>query len=476
VGQEIDNGDFSQAEHAEFQRRLRDETKTLKGWFDERRFEYNEGFDVGLELEAWLVDNDHMPAPRNEDFLARVGDPDIVEELSKFNFEINTPPRPLDRHMVSATQSDLETAWGKSVAAAQPLGLTPVMIGMLPTVRDDMLQTDWMSDSNRYHALNREIFRKRRERPLHIHIEGRDTLDYTCDHIMLEAACTSLQAHLKINQEDAVRFYNAGVLAAAPLVAATANSPFLYGKNLWAETRIPAFEQATATEGFRDSEGRRVLRVTLGTGYLRRSFLELFIENLGYPPLLPALKEDTTKLPHLRLQNGTTWRWVRPILGFDKNKNPHLRIEHRVIPSGPTVVDVTANLALCHGLMLALGKADTPPEDDTPFEAARANFYACARDGLKAAITWRGRKGDVQSLLVNELVPAARAALAREGVAEVDLKTVFDDTLTPRLRTGLTGAAWQRSFVNCHGPCHQGLTERYVANQQSGRPVHEWTV
>jgi len=146
------------------------------------------------------------------------------------------------------------------------------------------------------------------------------------------------------------------------------------------------------------------------------------------------------------------------------------------LPSGPTVVDVTANLALCHGLMLALGKADTPPEDDTPFEAARANFYACARDGLKAAITWRGRKGDVQSLLVNELVPAARAALAREGVAEVDLKTVFDDTLTPRLRTGLTGAAWQRSFVNCHGPCHQGLTERYVANQQSGRPVHEWTV
>ena len=244
-------------------------------------------------------------------------DPDVVEELSKFNFEINAPPRPLGPDTFSATHDDLDKVWGKCRKVAASLDMTPVAIGIMPTVRDEMLQPAWLSDTNRYHALNAEVFRRRKGQPLHISISGKDTLDYRCDHVMLEAACTSLQAHLKINQEDAPRYYNAGVLAAGPLVAATANSPFLYGKSLWQETRIPAFEQATAVDGFRDMEGRNVLRVTLGTGYLRHSFLELFLENLSYPTLLPALTEDRSRLPHLRLQNGTVWRWVRPIIGFD---------------------------------------------------------------------------------------------------------------------------------------------------------------
>ncbi|MCB9962274.1 MAG: hypothetical protein R3C00_11180 [Hyphomonas sp.] len=476
MGQEIKSQQFTDEDREAFRARLRDETSTLKHWFDERAFDYAEGFTVGLELEAWLIDENHLPAPRNVEFLKATNDPDVVEELSKFNFEINAPPRPLGPDTFSETHDDLDKVWGKCRKVAASLDMTPVAIGIMPTVRDEMLQPAWLSDTNRYHALNAEVFRRRKGQPLHISISGKDTLDYRCDHVMLEAACTSLQAHLKINQEDAPRYYNAGVLAAGPLVAATANSPFLYGKSLWQETRIPAFEQATAVDGFRDMEGRNVLRVTLGMGYLRHSFLELFLENLSYPTLLPALTEDRSRLPHLRLQNGTVWRWVRPIIGFDGAGKPHLRIEHRVMASGPSIPDMVANLALCQGLMLALGQADTPPEAETPFEDARANFYACAEHGLNARVRWQRREVDVQSLLLDVLLPMARAALEKAGVSEADLHTSFNEVLVPRLRTGLTGAAWQHSFVDCNGMNLQALTERYVALQATGTPVHTWTV
>lgn len=474
MGQEIQQDTFTQEDELAFRRRLREETKTLKRWFDERRFDYDPRFTVGLELEGWLIDDDHLPSPRSVEFLVAVDDDDIVEELSKFNFEINAPPRRLCGRTLSETEADLTAVWTKCERAAAPLSLRPLAIGILPTVRDEMLQPSWMSDANRYHALNAELMRRRKGKPLHIDIEGYDHLEFRCDHLMLEAACTSLQAHLKVNQEDAVRLYNASVIAAAPLVAAASNSPFLYGKSLWCETRIPAFEQATALDGFRDKSGRNVLRVTLGTGFLRHSFLELFLENLDYPPLLPAVSDSSARLPHLRLQNGTIWRWVRPIIGFDGDDAPHLRLEHRVIPAGPTLLDTTANLALCHGLALALGRAATPPETETTFEAAQANFYACARDGLNAEINWAGRWRNVQAVLLEELLPAARDALAAEGLSEEDLAAYFDGVLLPRLTSGRTGSAWQRSFVDCNGLNFQALTERYAELQATGQPVHAW--
>lgn len=476
MGQEIQSPSFSEADYEAFRTRLRQETAVLKGWFDERHLNHGGTPTVGLELEAWLVDENHLPAPRNMDFFAETRDPDIVAELACFNFEINAPARPLSGDAFSRTRADLEARWDLCRSAGGRLSITPVAIGILPTVRDEMLQLDWMSESNRYHALNAELLRRRGGKPLHICIEGHEQLNYRCDHIMLEAACTSLQAHLRVGQDEAARLYNAAILAAGPLVAATANSPFLHGKSLWAETRVPAFEQATATECFRDKAGRNVRRVTLGTGYVRESLLELFVENLSYPNLLPALQDETSRLPHLRLQNGTIWRWVRPILGFDSEGAPHLRLEHRVMPGGPSLADTVANLALCHGLVLGLGTADTPPERATSFAEARENFYACARHGLDAQMRWAGRTVNVQALLLEELLPMARRALRDAGIDAGDLDTLFRDTLQPRLRTGRTGAQWQRSFMACNGSNFQALTERYVALQAGGAPVHEWPV
>lgn len=476
MGQEISTDKFTDEDDRVFRERLRDETKILKRWFEERAFDHDDRFTVGLELEAWLLDENHIPTPRNEEFLSVANDPDIVEELSKFNFEINSPPKGLGAGTFSETENDLNRIWAKCVRAGEIINVKPIAIGIMPTVRDEMLQPHWMSDTNRFHALNAELFRRRNGAPLHICIEGHDELDYECNNIMLEAACTSLQSHLKINQENAVRLYNASIIAAAPLVAASANSPYLYGKCLWAETRIPAFEQSTELESFRDVEGRNVLRVTLGRGYIRNSMLELFIRNLDYPNLLPALSDTSNKLPHLRLQNGTVWRWVRPIVGFDKDLNPHLRIEHRVIPAGPSMIDTTANLMLCHGLTLSLGLAESPPEQHLPFEDARQNFYACARNGLDAQIIWNGNRMGVRSLLLNMLLPTARKALSDQGVSEEELVKYFDNVIVPRIETGQNGTVWQRSFIEKNGRNYQVLTERYAELQAAGTPVHTWPV
>lgn len=299
MGQEIEQTRFSDADHRAFRDALREETSELRRWFAEERFVRVERPRVGLEIEAWLVDRDFLPTPQAEQFIAAANDERVVPELSKFNFELNADPRRLEGPCFQAIRDDLEGLWQRCQRAAEMVQVQPLAIGILPTIRDEMLQPEWMADSNRYKALNRSLFAARRSQPLHISIEGHDRLDYRCDHIMLEAACTSLQAHLMVDQTDAVRLYNAALLASAPLVAIAANSPFLYGRSLWAETRIPAFEQATSTHGFRDAAGRNVLRVTFGTGYLRHSFLELFLENLGYPEILPIAFDERETLPHL---------------------------------------------------------------------------------------------------------------------------------------------------------------------------------
>ncbi len=476
LGQEVTHTNYSESERQAFRDLLHEETKTLKRWFDDGAFAAPALPTTGLELEAWLLDENHLPTPNNDVFIKTINDERVVPELSKFNFELNIDPQPLSANFLSTIHADLSGLWQRCIDVADTLSFKPIHIGILPTVRDEMLQPDWMSDSNRYTALNRELLSRRQGKPIHINIAGSDRLDFEASHIMLEAACTSLQAHLLITPENAVRMQNASMIASGPLVAASANSPFLYGQDLWAETRIPTFEQSTAVDGFRDLQGRQALRVTFGSGYLRHSFLELFLENLSYPVLLPSVDNSGKQLAHLRLQNGTIWRWNRPILGFDGEGTPHLRIEHRIIPAGPTIPDMIANLALYFGLALALGEAPIPPENDLPFEDARANFYACAKHGLDAAVTWQGKTIGVQALLLEQLVPSAKQALRQKGVLDTDLNLYFDEILVPRLRKGQTGAAWQRSFVQCNGKNFQALTEVYRKNQSTDIPVHDWTV
>jgi gamma-glutamyl:cysteine ligase YbdK (ATP-grasp superfamily) len=475
MGDEISHTRFSRAEMEEYRRRLARETALLADWFSEGRFSSLAPV-AGCELEAWLVDGHGCPAPLNEAFLARLDDPLVVPELSRFNVELNTPPQPLRGDCLARMEAALTATWQSCVRTAADLDARLVMIGILPTLRESQLSLANMSPLKRYRALNEQVLRLREGAPLELNIHGREHLKTRHGNVMLESATTSFQIHLKVGLAEAVRSYNAAILLSAPMVAVSANSPFLFGQDLWDETRIPLFEQSVAVGGFAGVAHGPLRRVSFGTGYARHSLLECFVENeQHFPVLLPILFDEADgSLPHLRLHNGTIWRWNRPLLGFDDDGTPHLRIEHRVIPGGPTMVDEVANMAFYYGLVTALVRQEPAAEEQLPFATARDNFYAAARDGLDSQVRWLdGRRHGMDWLLRERLLPLAAEGLTLLGI-DAGQAARYLDIIDRRVAHGCTGAGWQRAFVARHGRDMALLTQAYWERQESGRPVHEW--
>jgi hypothetical protein len=264
-------------------------------------------------------------------------------------------------------------------------------------------------------------------------------------------------------------------ILSAPMVAISANSPLLFGKRLWQETRIPLFEQAVATGGIAGGAFGPLRRVSFGSGYARHSMMEVFSENAEhYPLLLPVdLGEETGKFNHLRLHNGTIWRWNRPLVGFDEDGTPHLRIEHRVIPAGPSIIDTMANTAFFYGLVQSLAEQEDAAEDQLEFFQTRDNFYAAARYGLNAQVTWLdGRRGRMGELL-QQLIPLAGQGLEQLG-CESQLSDYYLSIIEQRLLSGQTGAAWQLGYLDRHGEDLAAMVAAYRVHQDSGMPVHEW--
>ncbi len=276
---------------------------------------------------------------------------------------------------------------------------------------------------------------------------------------------------------EAAAFFNAALLVSAPMVAVAANSPLLFGKTLWQETRIPLFEQGVALADRAHGDDPGYQRVTFGGGYVQESLLELFAENLTrYPPLLPVdlSAEPADRLPHLRLHNGTIWRWNRPLLGFEADGTPHLRIEHRVMPAGPSIADTIANAALYYGLVHALAQVTPPVSAVLDFAQVRANFYAAARDGLQAEVVWlKGQRVPLRQLLLEELLPLARRGLRDLELDAADV-TEYMDIISARVDSSCTGADWQQRFLARHGHDLAALTLAYMEQQRGGWPVHEW--
>lgn len=477
MGQEIDNSRFTQADFERFGKRLRQETAILKTWFQQQRFAA-EPSTIGFELEAWLVNPKGQPLPINQAYLEHLDNPLVAPELSMFNVELNTPERPLTGSALSQMQGALTDLWQQCDQGAQDFDAALAMIGILPTVREQELTTASMSRLQRYRALNEQVLRMRRGKPLKLDIHGVEALCTEHSDVMLEAATTSFQLHLQIRATDAAAFFNTALILSAPLVAAAANSPYLFGKDLWDETRIPLFEQAVAVGGDIAGDKRVYRRVTFGKGYVEDSLLELFLENLEhYPPLLPeCLDEAAERLYHLRLHNGTIWRWNRPLIGFGKDGTPHLRIEHRVLPAGPSVIDLMANAALFYGLIHALVWTTPAPYQALSFVQSRANFYRAARDGLNAEIVWLdNNRVPVRRLLLERLIPLAKQGLERLEIAPADIDRYLG-IIKARVAKGKTGAQWQRAFVRRHGHDMQRLTVAYLERQRSGLPVHEWSL
>ncbi len=477
MGREITGSRFGKADFERFSRRLREETGRLKEWHEEGRLSARHGIG-GYELEAWLVDSRQEPAPVNEAFMARMPAEVVTPELARFNFELGAPPRPVSGTALSAMHAEMADNWLECRRAAGELAAAPVMIGILPTVTDDMLGVASMSRMERYKALNEQVLSQRRGRALPLDIQGHEYLHTEHRDVMLEAATTSFQIHLQVAADKAVRYFNAAMALAGPMVGVSANSPFLFGKRLWRESRIPLFEQSVAAGGFGGAAFGPVRRATFGSGYVRRSLLEVFQENLEhYPVLLPvALDDPPETLPHLRLHNGTIWRWNRPLVGFDGDGTPHLRVEHRVVAAGPTPVDNVANAALFFGLVRALAEQPRGPEEDLEFAAVRENFYNAAKHGLEATTDWiDGRHWRLAALMQERLLPMAREGLREWGCEAGDIDRYLG-VIAGRVGTRQTGAAWQIAHAEAHGRDFPALVAAYRSHQDEDRPVHEWPV
>jgi gamma-glutamyl:cysteine ligase YbdK (ATP-grasp superfamily) len=475
MGQEIGSASFSKAERQAFRRRLADETRLLAERFAQGRLSTVEHVG-GAELEAWLVDPALDPAPLNDRFLARFEDELCGAELGRFNIEFNTAPAPLRGRFLSGLQRSLDAVLARARETAGELDLDILVIGALPTLRDDQLNLGNLSPLNRYRALNEQVFAARHGEPIRLDIAGRQELRSVHCDVMLEAAATSFQLHWQLSAADAARYYNAALVASAPVLAVSVNSPYLFQRDLWAETRIPLFEQAVAVPGYHATGSGALARVGFGSGWVRGSLLELFDENRDeFPVLLPVVAAaDPEQFVHLRLHNGTIWRWNRPVVGFDPDGRPHLRLEHRALPAGPTTVDMVASAALFFGLVQSL--VVFPPAGPEPsFSDVKTNFYAAAREGLGALLRWFGGREVAAREVVRQMIDAAGSGLTALGVepSEIDRYLAI---IEARCATGRTGSDWQRRFIQRYPGQFTAMTREYLQRQKSGLPVHEWAL
>jgi len=477
MGQDIAESRFSKADFTEFEARLAAETDLLASWFETGQLADTPA-EAGFELEACLVDRRHLaPAPLIDSLLERIDNPLVVPELAQFNLELNGTPLRLTGDALSRLAAELDHTLAECNAAAAELDARVTTVGILPTLRPEHLVPAQMTPRERYRALNQQILRLRNGEPIRLEIHGEQPLTIEQQDVMLEAAATSFQIHLKMSAAESARIFNASKILSAPMVALAANSPFLFGRELWCETRVPLFEQAVSVG---DSPLRE--RVGFGIRYADRSVMECFTANISrYPVLLPHLMDEPIeRLAHLRLHNGTIWRWNRPLIGFDgpdlAHALPHLRLEHRVAAAAPSTDDNVANAAFYFGAARTLSRAATPPEQQLSFAQARSNFYLAAEYGFNAEIPWFDvRRVPLPELILDHLLPLARDGLQDLGIdaAEIDH---WLGIIEQRTRTKRTAAAWQRAWVARFGPDMAALTEAYLAHQAQRKPTHEWTL
>jgi hypothetical protein len=474
MGQEIEKTFFSKEDYDQFRYYLEKETSQLEALFNDGVVT-NDALMGGFEIESWLLNESLQPAPLNKEFIDRFDSSLATPELAQFNLEFNNMPRELTATALGDFHKELLDTWGQAVNAAHDLSLPSslLLIGTLPTLNLSDLNEHSMSDMNRYRALNSEIMDRRKKKPVHLYIQGHELLDLYSHDVMLEASTTSFQIHTKVPALDAHHYYNASIMVSASLVAISSNSPYVFGKNLWSETRIPLFEQSIDT----DNPDAPCKRVSFGSGFAQESILECFQENMKeFHILLPIIEENNHNFSHLRLHNGTIWRWNRPLLGFDSTGEPHFRIEHRAIAAGPTFIDMMANAAFYFGLQHYWAQHFKQGHDLPAFEETKNNFYLAAKHGLQDYIMhWFGKEANPAELIRDKLLNQAKLGLQDLQICAADIKEYLD-IIAARTDTQQTGASWQRKYVATHGCDMTELTHAYHTLQQTGEPIHTWEV
>lgn len=475
--------------HREFMRAILADLQALERMIAEGLFESGVR-RIGAEQEMFLIDKTWAPARGVQKLLDQMKDDHFTTELGQFQIEANCDPQPFGGDGLARMHAQLDKLVDTARRAAEVHGMGVVLMGILPTMRKQDLGIDSMVPSPRYRALNQIVTDLRGGR-FDFSIKGLDELLIEHDSVMLEACNSSFQVHLQVDADEFARMYNLAQVLAGPIMAVSANSPIVFGKRLWAETRIALFRQAVDTRGYshlRDTEAR----VSFGTRWVKRSILEIFREDvarfrtlvgtdLDEDPMARLDRGEIPELKALKLHNGTIYRWNRPCVGTLGGK-AHLRIENRVMPAGPSTIDQVANAAFWFGLMAELGASDVSEDISRKidFDQAGANFYTAAREGLGAQFIWLdGEDITARELVLERLLPLAQSGLRRNKVDEADV-TRYLSVVEERVRTARTGARWQLSSWNSlrdrATPAERSnaLVAATVKRQLTGRPVSEW--
>jgi CBS domain-containing protein/gamma-glutamyl:cysteine ligase YbdK (ATP-grasp superfamily) len=473
-----------------FTQRVLTDLRALQRMHDEDRFESGVR-RVGAEQELFLVDRTGQPAPSSMEILERLTEPGFTTELGRFNLEINLDPLLLGKDTLRRMENDLRARVERVQEVAAELGVQAMLTGILPTLTKSDLTLDNMTPVPRYYALNEAMNRLRGD-CYRFRIEGRDQLVITHDNVLVEACNTSFQLHFQVAAGEFAHLYNTSQAVTAPVLAVSANSPLLFGQQLWRETRIALFEQSVDTRVPTSHPRHQAPRVSFGRKWVEESAVEIFQQDISRfrvllstpvdeDPLETLDRGEVPELKALRLHSGTVYRWNRACYGISEGV-PHLRIENRVLPAGPTVIDEVANAALWFGLMAGLSREWQSIPQKMEFQAARENFIAAARQGLGASFTWPGREEvPATTLLQEELIPLARHGLETIGIDSSDIDRYLG-IIEERVRTRRTGAQWMIASLDAMKPqstrseCLTALVGASVARQREGKPVHTWSL
>jgi CBS domain-containing protein len=445
---------------------------------------------IGAEQEMFLIDDMTLLASRSStDILETAKDPRLTTELALFNLEANVGPWEYGGNCLSTLEEELVEVLGVCRDAAAKSGARVLLAGILPTLRRADLGLDSMTPVPRYYALNRAMRRMRGGNPFSVVIKGVDELEMTHDNVMLEACNTSFQVHFQVAADEFAKLYNLAQAITGPVLAAAVNSPVLLGRRLWHESRVALFQRSVDTRTAAHQARQAPARVSFGERWIEDSVLEIFREDIARFRVVLSTETDENPmekieageapdLAALRLHNGTVYRWNRACYGISGGK-PHLRIENRVLPSGPSVADEVANAALYFGLMSSLLDEYGPVHERMEFDHARRNFEQGARYGLGAQFVWfDGRDVSARELLRAELLPLARKGLASAGIVEADIDR-YIGLVEQRVDSGQTGARWALSSIDAMKSAptdtkQRALVTAMLEGQEAGTPGHEW--
>jgi len=446
---------------------------------------------IGAEQEMFLIDRYLRPAPVSLEVLKQANDARLTTEIARFNLEANLSPLKLENDCFSRMEQELRDVIEIARNSAATQNVDVLLSGILPTLQKSDLTLDNLTPVARYHELDRGVIRMRGG-PLSIHIKGLDELQLTHDNIMMESCNTSFQVHFQSNAREFANHYNVAQAITAPVLAVAVNSPLLFGQRLWQETRVALFQHSTDERSRPQLARNQPTRVSFGDCWLQHSVIELFHDQITrFRPIMIAQPDEnpfavlargeTPALSALRLHNGTVWRWNRACYGVH-NGVPHLRIENRALPSGPTIIDEIANAAFFTGLMVALPQVYGEIATQMAFDDAKLNFFRAARHGLDAHFHWLdGQSHNAAVLILDQLLPLARQGLTNAHVASDDID-MYLGIIEERARGGQTGARWIIKSLSAIGSSaskdasHRRLTAEILANQKQGEPVHRWPV